>query len=139
MVEPVRPERSERGRWVRGDPGQRFSRLQTVWFGDSSQEVGPCLLWTGRLTPDRYPLFDVAGRGPVRAHRWVVEASGLAIPAGYTVDHLCHTFSVGCPGGLDCLHRRCTERAHLEVLTNRDNVLRRHARDSAVTAILAAA
>lgn len=132
-------ERSEQGRWVARDPLERFLELQGVWFGDSSQEVGPCFLWAGRLTVDGYGLFDIAGRGPVRAHRWVVERSGLVIPAGDTVDHLCHTFSVDCPGGMACPHRRCVRLEHLEVLSNRANVLRRHARDEALAAIALAA
>lgn len=138
-IEPGGRRRSDQGRWVARDPAERFAGLQTVWFGDSSQEVGPCFLWSGRLTEDAYPLFDVAGQGPVRAHRWVVEQCGIVIPAGHTVDHLCHTFSVDCPGGLACLHRRCVRLDHLEVLTNRDNVLRRHARDRALITIAAAA
>lgn len=97
--------------------------------------LGPCWTWTGRVTSDGYALLDVGGR-PVRAHRWAYEQHyGLVLPDGWSLDHLCHTFSVTCSGGSACLHARCVRPSHLEPLPPGENVRRRHARDRALRTI----
>ena len=45
------------------------------------------------------------------------------IPEGMTIDHRCHD-RASCSGGPACLHRRCVNPAHLELATQRDNMLR---------------
>mgnify|MGYP006209237093 CR=1 FL=1 len=94
-------------------------------------EADGCQLWTGRLTRDGYPLFDIktaAGWAPVRAHRWAWEHTHGRLPAGWTLDHNCHTTDPTCPGGLACQHRRCVRLDHLVPMTNAENLRRRHAR-----------
>jgi hypothetical protein len=46
-----------------------------------------------------------------RAHRWLWEQFGGAIPTGLTIDHLCR-------------NRACVNPWHMEVVTNRENILR---------------
>ena len=82
--------------------------------------MSDCILWTGRLTPDGY-----ARRGRTEdVHRsaWI-EAHG-PIPAGFELDHVCHTADATCIGGSSCIHRRCINVAHLELVSHRENTLR---------------
>lgn len=44
------------------------------------------------------------------------------------LDHLCHTLDTTCPGGVVCLHRRCVNPDHLEVVTTQENTRRRDGR-----------
>jgi hypothetical protein len=118
------------------DSGGRFAQAGTDDWGRfralvEVDEATGCWLWTGRLTSDRYPLFDIkttAGWVPVRAHRWAYEQAHGRPPAGWTLDHDCHSRDVYCPGGLACLHRRCVRLDHLVAMTNAENLRRRHAR-----------
>lgn len=127
--------RDGRGRWTSGDDRQRFLALVEVQAVEDVPGLGACWLWQGRRTPDGYPLIDIGGR-PVRAHRWAwSEHFGLALPATWTLDHVCHTYSTTCPGGIGCWHTRCVRPNHLEPLPPGGNVARRHARDRALRAI----
>lgn len=131
--------RDRRGRFVAGDDRARFLGLVAVADLEELAGLGHCWLWTGRKTEDGYPLLDIAGR-PVRAHRWAWEHHyGLVLPARWTLDHLCHTFSVDCPGGAGCWHTLCVRPNHLEPLPPGGNLARRHARDRALAAIRAEA
>lgn len=62
-------------------------------------------------------------RRKVGEHRAAWEAINGPIPAGLTIDHLCHSLSNDCPGG-PCAHRGCVEPTHLEVVSHRTNILR---------------
>jgi hypothetical protein len=57
------------------------------------------------------------------AHRALYEDLHGPAP-GQVIDHRCHTDDATCPGGPTCLHRRCVNPAHLEPVTNGENLRR---------------
>jgi len=69
-----------------------------------------CWLWTGAITADGYGKTAV-NRMSRLAHRVFYELVNGAIPSGLMLDHLCRV-------------RCCINPAHLEPVTNRENVLR---------------
>lgn len=73
-----------------------------------------CWLWTGSTTPNGYGHIYVSGQHPT-AHSvaWVLD-TGLDLPVGIVVDHLCRT-------------RSCVNPEHLEAVTYRENTLRGNA------------
>ncbi|GLY21657.1 HNH endonuclease signature motif containing protein [Micromonospora sp. NBRC 101691] len=83
---------------------------------------GPDACWTWR--GDLYDGYGRLGRKGDQAHRVAYELMVRPIPAGMVIDHLCHNHDESCPGGSGCVHRRCVNPAHLEAVTQRDNVLR---------------
>ena len=91
-------------------------------------EATGCWLWTAARYPGGYGAFGVSreGRrwGMVSAHRWSYEHHVGPIPAGLDLDHTCHNEAPDCPGGNDCVHRRCVNPSHLEPVTRRVNTLR---------------
>ena len=72
-----------------------------------------CWEWTANRSQDGYGRIKVSGR-KVKAHRVSYELTYGPIPEGLTIDHLCRV-------------RHCINPAHLEVVTNRENILRGHA------------
>ncbi len=91
-----------------------------------------CWLWTGEIDRYGYGCFGIGSkadgtRRKAKAHRVTYAALRGEIPAGLLTDHVCHTVAVdagGCPGGNACLHRRCCNPWHLEMVTNRENMMR---------------
>lgn len=83
-------------------------------------EPGGCWRWTGTI--DRRSGYAKASRRnlSVSAHRYVYLHAGGIIPVGFTLDHLCHTLDLACPGGA-CLHRSCVNPTHLEPVTIGEN------------------
>ena len=69
----------------------------------------PCKLWLG-CTTDGYGLVRRDGRTQ-RVHRLAFEREVGPIPDGLQLDHLCR-------------QRNCTNVLHLEVVTQRENILR---------------
>lgn len=69
-----------------------------------------CWNWTGRKDADGYGSFFFQDRG-YRAHRWIYEYSVGQIPDGLVIDHLCR-------------NRGCVNPAHMEPVTNAENVMR---------------
>lgn len=68
--------------------------------------LGPCWVWTGAISSEGY------GRcGSAYAHRWSYEVFVGPIPEGLQIDHLCRV-------------RKCVNPAHLEPVTQRENLLR---------------
>lgn len=44
------------------------------------------------------------------------------MPKGYELDHLCHTKDKICKGGKTCLHRKCVNPEHLQLVTQAENI-----------------
>lgn len=104
--------------------GPRASAVQVVERALSSAQATPdgCLLVT-EWRPQargyvRGPRVD--DRGPQMLHRLVVEvATGVRLDPEVSVDHLCHNAAAEagrCVGGEDCVHRRCANINHLDVV-----------------------
>lgn len=70
----------------------------------------PCWLYLGSLTSNGYGKASVAGRTAL-AHRAAYEALVGPIPPGLQLDHLCR-------------NRACYNPAHLEPVTQRENLRR---------------
>ncbi|MEU1240082.1 HNH endonuclease signature motif containing protein [Micromonospora parva] len=88
---------------------------------DTTGGLDACWPWRGNRSADGYGVF---GRGGNRAHRVAYELMVRPIPEGLNIDHLCHNVDATCPGGVTCRHRLCVNPAHLEAVTQRDNLLR---------------
>ncbi len=89
----------------RTDPSVRFWRR--VVRGDESE----CWQWTGALVDGYAHFWGGPDRGYVRGHRFAYEELVGPIPDGLVIDHLCRV-------------RRCVNPAHLEPVTDRENILR---------------
>ena len=91
-----------------------------------------CWLWNYRTDRDGYGRISFSGGVKEEAHRVSYETFVGPIPAGLQLDHVCHTRDPSCVGGQACLHRRCVNPRHLEVVTLADNVERCRLRRLAV-------
>jgi hypothetical protein len=77
-------------------------------------EVDPgsgCWLWTASRMPNGYAQFRYSPTKNGYGHRYAYELHIGPIPEGATLDHLCRV-------------RHCVNPAHLEVVTQRENVMR---------------
>lgn len=81
-----------------------------------------CWMWSAHRDRGGYGQFSVGGRLR-RAHRVAYELFVGPIPEGRQIDHTCHDPQT-CAGGRSCPHRACVNPAHLQPVTNRENVLR---------------
>jgi hypothetical protein len=92
------------------------------------QQPNGCIYYTGQLMPNGYgqTTAPTSGGGyrQQSVHRLAYEMFVGQIPEGLTLDHLCHTNDLTCPGGNGCLHRRCVNPAHLEPVTRGENTSR---------------
>ena len=72
-----------------------------------------CWLWTGATTGHPTRPYGVSWNGErrVKAHRWALEATGTALPAGTVPDHLCKV-------------TLCVRPSHMEVVTVAENIRR---------------
>lgn len=70
-----------------------------------------CWLWTGSLTEHGYGHFGPVRGTTVKAHRFAYQQFVGPIPDDLPLDHLCRV-------------RRCVNPAHLEPVTQRENLLR---------------
>lgn len=94
-------------------------------FWTKVQEAGAfeCWPWTAAKCSSGYGNIFCDGV-PKSAHRVAYELLIGEIPAGLTLDHLCHTNDPTCRGGKDCPHRACVNPWHLEPVPARVNNLR---------------
>lgn len=67
--------------------------------------------------------FRLEGRN-VLAHRHAYELLKGPIPEGMQLDHTCHNADPACRDDRNCRHRKCVNPDHLDVVTNRVNILR---------------
>lgn len=88
----------------RTDPVPRF------WSKVDLDGPGGCWLWTAGDNGEGYGRFWT-GTGSMQAHRFAYELLVGPIPEGLQIDHLCRV-------------RRCVNPAHLEPVTQRENILR---------------
>jgi hypothetical protein len=91
----------------------RLTNLQELKFWGNVNGYGPdatCWLWGGRVDDFGYGHFKVSGHS-LKAHRvaWTLRRGD--IPVGMTLDHLCR-------------NPRCVNPSHLQVVTNKENILR---------------
>lgn len=97
-------QRSAKGLFVADVAIERF-----FWRVDKTDPNG-CWLWTGSREPKGYGRFWLNGQ-QFKAHRAAYELLVGPIPEGLVLDHLCRV-------------RVCVNPAHLEPVTNRENILR---------------
>ena len=79
-------------------------------FWAKVDKSGACWLWTAHTVGSGYGGFWDTVRN-VCAHRWAYEERFGPIPDGLQIDHLCRT-------------RICVRPAHLEAVTQTENILR---------------
>jgi HNH endonuclease len=87
-----------------------MDRREAERFWAKVNKTETCWLWTGAKGPGRYGSFWFRGRNS-RAHIVAVLDTGVIIPKGQELDHLCRV-------------RHCVNPAHLEVVTRQQNLER---------------
>jgi len=85
------------------------TRVRRFW--ERVHKTDGCWLWTGALNDEGYGAVRGPNKKNTRAHRFAYEITVGPIPPGLTLDHLCRT-------------RNCVNPAHLEPVTNKENLLR---------------
>jgi HNH endonuclease len=109
-----------------GRPDMGKEREERFWEKVDKGDPRECWAWTAGLSAGYGQFIEMRdGRGhPSAAHRVAWELLIGPIPDGLDLDHLCHTRDTSCPGGDDCPHRRCVNPAHLEPVSNEENIRR---------------
>jgi len=79
-------------------------------FWPKVERTDTCWLWLGSISNYGYGSIWAYGRN-VRVHRWAYEHFVGPIPDGLVIDHLCRV-------------RHCVNPAHMEVVTNAENLRR---------------
>lgn len=94
-------------------------------FWSKVEIAGPddCWHWTAYVDRSGYGQFYYEGRLR-RPHAVSYILANGAIPEGCVIDHTCHNADTSCAGGWGCEHRRCVNPAHLEAVTQGENLLR---------------
>lgn len=83
-----------------------------------------CWAWAGALNSQGYGSVGVGDGVTALAHRASWEAANGPIPEGAQIDHTCHNADPECEGGTTCAHRKCINPAHLEPVTQSENLRR---------------
>lgn len=94
------------------------------------QSGGPdaCWPWTLSVVPTTgYGQYNNVKAGRHSAHVYAYIVTNGPVPVGLFLDHTCHNGDMSCLGGKECLHRRCCNPAHLEAITNTENLRRANA------------
>lgn len=83
---------------------ERRLQMRTIVIGS------PCHVWIHTKDDDGYAQMNVEG---VKRHlaRWLLQRSGVSIPSGMVIDHICR-------------NRACINIEHLEVVSIKENTLR---------------
>lgn len=92
-------------------PGHRGTPEERFWRFVEKRPDG-CWFWTGSRNAKGYGRINVDGQA-VFAYRLAYELFVGPVPAGLTLDHLCQ-------------NEPCVNPAHLEAVTQQDNMLRLH-------------
>ena len=79
-------------------------------FWQKVKKTDTCWNWKAELDKNGYGKIAIHRIG-IRAHRFSYELHKGKIPVGFVIDHLCRNTS-------------CVNPEHLEVVTNRENILR---------------
>lgn len=116
-IRDIRPPGSPRAEYT--DAPRIVGRL----LGRAVAGPNSCLIWAGGTDRDNYGRARINNREH-RVHRVVYKLLVGPVTEGVLVDHACHNGDVTCPGGRECLHRRCINPHHLEAVTNRENLYR---------------
>lgn len=113
-------------------PGERRRQswaeiVQEVRRGLDDDECWP---WTKALTSQGYGVGGTQ-QGQKLAHRAMFVYFTDQDITGLELDHVCHNDDLTCTDGPTCLHRRCVNPRHLEVVTGEMNLARRRAESMA--------
>lgn len=92
-------------------------------FWTKVEKTDDCWPWIGAIGDQGYGVV-IRGRKWTGAHRVAWEYSGRSLDPDLTLDHLCHTRDLTCPGGSSCPHRRCVNPDHLEQVSRVENTAR---------------
>ena len=89
------------------------------YFWNRVTKTDTCWLWVGSIKWNGYGDIRYKAGHKV-AHHYLVGAA----PPGLDWDHVCHDQDATCKGGITCLHRRCVNPDHLELVTRGINLAR---------------
>lgn len=92
---------------------KRLSQAERFWSKVDRRGAEDCWEWLASRQPNGYGQFSPGGRagGMTTAHRVAYELTFGPIPEGLSIDHLCR-------------NRGCVNPAHLEAVSQRENVQR---------------
>lgn len=101
--------------------GKSIPLDERFWSKVDRRGSDECWPWLTHVTKHGYGRFSYLGKS-VASHRFAYEFLVGTIPDGLVIDHICHTRDASCKGGDTCLHRRCTNPAHMRPETSEINV-----------------
>ena len=85
---------------------------------------GDCVLWSGFVDECGYGSVNATvWGGTTRVHRFSWMLVNGPIPDGAEIDHTCHNDDLSCAPAR-CLHRRCINPDHLELVSHDENMRR---------------
>ena len=105
------------------DLPQRMSAEDRFWSKVDKRGPDECWPWLAGGDGQGYGHFKPRSWVGVRAHRFAYELVIGPVPEDKVIDHTCHDDYCPTPGEA-CPHRRCCNPAHLQLVTNAENVAR---------------